>query len=197
MRGTNFAMALLLIPWALPPVVSSLMWKWIFNPRLGTFNNILIALGLLDNFRTWQLEKWPAFFIIVIATVYMVIPISAFILTASLKTIPKELYEAAEIDGASPIYRFSKITLPLVRPSMLVLSILLSVVTFKAFDMIYIITKGGPCNFTSVLNFLSYQISFKFMKFGFGAAIAFFVSFLIIIISIIYYRTTYREIRYD
>jgi len=196
LRGSNFLMAILLIPWALPPVVVGLMWKWIFNPRLGTFNNILIAMGLLGNFREWQSEPWPAFIIIVVTTVYKVLPLTVFLLSASLKTIPKELYEAADVDGMSPVGRFFSITLPLVRPSMVIVFILLSVETFKAFDLIYVLTRGGPGNFTSVLNYISYLYSFTFMKFGLGAAIAFFVSFLIIIVSIFYYRLTYREVRY-
>jgi len=196
LRGSNFIMAILLIPWALPPVVVGLMWKWIFNPRLGTFNNILIAMGLLGNFREWQSEPWPAFIIIVVTTVYKVLPLTVFLLSASLKTIPKELYEAADVDGMSPAGRFFSITLPLVRPSMVIVFILLSVETFKAFDLIYVLTRGGPGNFTSVLNYISYLYSFTFMKFGLGAAIAFFVSFLIVIISIFYYRLTYREVRY-
>jgi len=196
LRGSNLIMALLLIPWALPPVVVGLMWKWIFSPRLGTFNNILIAMGLLNNFREWQSEQWPAFIMIVLTTVYKILPITVFLLSASLKTIPKELYEAAGVDGMSPVGRFFSITLPLVRPSMVIVFILLSVETFKAFDLIYILTRGGPGNFTSVLNYISYLYSFTFMKFGLGAAIAFFVSLLIIIISVFYYRITYREVRY-
>jgi len=196
LRGSNFIMAILLIPWALPPVVVGLMWKWIFNPRLGTFNNILIALGLLDNFREWQSEPWPAFIMIVLTTVYKVLPLTVFLLSASLKTIPRELYEAADVDGMSPVGRFFSITLPLIRPSMVIIFILLSVETFKGFDLIYVLTRGGPGNFTSVLNYISFLYSFTFMKFGLGATIAFFVSFLIIIISIFYYRLTYKEVRY-
>ncbi len=197
LKGTNLAIAFLLIPWAIPPVVNGVMWNWLMNPRFGTFNNVLISLGLLNDFRAWNQEPWPAFFIIVFATVYKLLPLSAFLLSASLKTIPKTLYEVAEIDGASPIGRFFSITLPLIRPGMVIIIILLSVGTFKAFDMIYVITNGGPGNFTAVLNFLSYVTTFKIMNFGLGAAIAFFISFLILIVTIIYYRITFKEVRYD
>jgi len=197
LKGTNLAIALLLIPWAVPPVVNGVMWKWIFNARFGTFNNVLISLGILDNFRIWIKEPWPAFLIIVFSTLYKMLPLAAFLLSASLKTIPKNLYEAAEIDGMSPIGRFFAITLPLIRPAMVIIFILLSVATFKAFDMIFVITNGGPGNFTALLNYMSYITTFRNMKFGLGAAMAFFISFLILIICIFYYRTTYREVRYD
>lgn len=197
LRGTKLAIAFLLIPWAIPPVVNGVMWSWLMNARFGTINNVLLSLGIIDDFRVWTMEPWAAFFIIVFATVYKMLPLSAFLLSASLKSIPKVLYEAAEIDGKSPVGRFFAITLPLVRPTMVVIFILLSVATFKAFDMIFIITKGGPANFTAVLNFLSYITTFRHMKFGMGSAIAFFISFLILIISIFYYRVTYREVRYD
>jgi len=197
LKGTNLAIALLLIPWAIPPVVNGVMWKWILDARFGTFNNVLISLGILHNFRIWIKEPWPAFLIIVFATIYKMLPLAAFLLTASLKTIPKDLYEAAEVDGMSPLGRFFAITLPLIRPAMVIIFILLSVGTFKAFDIIFVITNGGPGNFTALLNYMSYMTTFRDMKFGLGAAIAFFISFLILIICIFYYRATYREVRYD
>jgi len=197
LRGTNVAIALLLIPWALPPVVNGVMWGWMTNARMGSFNNILISIGVLSDFKVWISDPWYAFLIIVIATVYKMLPLSAFLLVASLKTIPKDIYEAAEIDGMSPVGRFFAITLPLVRPSMVIIFILLSVATFKAFDMIFVITQGGPGNFTAVLNFFAYMTTFRHMNFGLGAAMAFFISFLILIICVFYYRVTYREVRYD
>jgi len=197
LKGTKIAIAMLLIPWAIPSVSNGIMWRWIFNPRFGTFNNILISLGLLDNFRQWQFEKWSAFFIIIIATVYKLVPFAAFLFTASLKTIPKGLHEAGEIDGLTPVGRFFKITIPLIRPSLIIVIILLSVSTFKAFDMVFVITQGGPSNFTAMLNYLSYVYSFTLFDFGLGSAMAFFVSFLILIMVIIYYRVAYREVKYD
>jgi len=197
LKGSKLCIALLLVPWAIPPVVNGVMWRWIFNPRFGTFNNILISLGILDNFRVWSMEPWPAFFMILIPTVYKMIPLATLLLSASLKTIPKALYEAADIDGMSPVGRFFKITLPLIRPVMVVVFVLLSVSTFKAFDMVYVITQGGPANFTALLNYLSYTTTFKYLNFGLGSAIAFFVSLLILILCIINYRITYREVRYD
>lgn len=197
LKGTNLAIAFLLIPWAIPPVVNGVMWEWIFSPMFGTFNNILLKIGILHSFRPWQLEKWPAFLIIIIISVYKMLPLTAFLLTASLKTIPKELYESAAIDGVSPIQRFLSITLPLIRPSMVILFIILSIGTFKAFDVIFIVTQGGPNNFTAVLNYLSYVKSFRHLDFGVGATLAFFVSFLILIATIAYYRVAYREVRYD
>ena len=197
LKGTNLVIALLLIPCAIPPVANGIIWKWIMNPRFGTFNNILISIGVLDDFRVWAQEAWPALLIIIIATVYKMIPLAAFLMSASLKTIPKALYEAAEIDGMSTVGRFFAITLPLIRPSIVIISILLSVGTFKAFDMIYVITKGGPANFTAVLNFLSYTTTFRHMKFGLGSAIAFFISFIILIVCMFYYKVTNREVKYD
>ncbi len=197
LKGTNLCMAFLLIPWAIPPIVNGIIWGYIFHPRLGTFNNLLIEMGILKKFVAWQSLPWPAFILIVITTVYKSLPLVVLLLSASLKTIPKEIYEASDVDGMSHIGKFFKITLPLIRPSMAIIFILLSISTFKAFDMIYILTKGGPSNFTAMLNYLAYTVTFKQMTFGLGASIAFLSSFLILILSIIYYKTSYREVRYD
>jgi ABC-type sugar transport system permease subunit len=195
--GSNFALALLLVPWAIPPITNGILWFWIMNPRFGTFNNLLINIGILKEFIVWFQRPWPAFMIIVAATVYKVLPLTVFLLSASLKTIPKSLYEAADIDGASDINSFFSITIPLIRPVLVVIFILLSVYTFKAFDMIYAITKGGPANFTAMLNYVSYIITFRNMNFGLGAAVAFLVSFIILIISIFYYKLIYSEVKYE
>ncbi len=195
--GTKFITALLLIPWAIPPVVNGVMWKWVLDARFGTFNNVLMKLGILSNFTTWQNYNWPALLIIIVTSVYKMVPLATFFFIAAIKTIPDPLYEAAKVDGVSPIGKFFKITLPLVRPTAAILFVLLSVSTFKAFDMIYVLTKGGPANFTSVLNFYSYVITFRQINFGLGSAIAFFLSLVILVISIIYFRTVYKEESYQ
>ncbi|MDK2952241.1 MAG: multiple sugar transport system permease protein [Kosmotogales bacterium] len=194
--GNKICRALIMIPWALPPIVNGIAWNWFFNPRYGFFTNVLLKLGIIDkpiNFLTGNIS---AFIIVCIATVYWLLPFSIIYLLALLKTIPKSVYEAAEIDGASKWQRFTKITLPLLLPGSGVLIIWLAIRTLKSYDIIYALTEGGPGRATTVLNYLAYSVSFKTMDFGMGATISFILSIMIFLFSILYYRFSFREYSY-
>lgn len=193
----KLCIAILLVPWAVPPIANGLMWKWIFNARFGAFNNFLMSIGLLDKYINWFLMKESALIIVILTSIYKLMPFTVFLFLASLQTIPKEMYEAAEVDGINNSGKLFKITIPLIRPSMIIILILLTVSTLKEFDMIYVLTNGGPGYSTAVINFMAYVQSFKILKFGQGAALAFFISIIILVINIFYYKALYREVRYD
>jgi ABC-type sugar transport system permease subunit len=195
--GQAFFRAILLIPWAIPSISNGLMWKWMFNARSGIINNLLISLGLLDRFENWLTHLFWALAIVVIAMVYKQLPFVTFLFIATLQTIPDQLYEAAKIDGAGPLKRLFFITIPLVRPSMVIILIILSVATLKAFDMIFILTHGGPADATLVANYLAYEKTFTRLDFGGGAAIAFVISIIILLINLGYFKTLYKEVRYE
>ena len=193
----KLCIAILLVPWAVPPIANGLMWKWIFNARFGAFNNFLMSIGLLDKHVNWFLIKESAIIIVIFTSIYKLLPFTVFLFLASLQTIPKEMYEAAEVDGINVFGKLFRITIPLIRPSLIIILILLTVSTLKEFDMIFVLTNGGPGYGTAVINFMAYIQSFKILKFGQGSALAFFISIMILIINIFYYRVFYKEVRYD
>jgi len=194
--GSKLCRALILIPWALPPIVNGMAWNWFFNPRYGFFVNVLIRIGALDKPVNFLARGTSAFLIVTVATIYWLLPFSIIYLLALLKTIPKSLYEAAVIDGASNWQRFTKVTLPLLLPGSNVLVIWLIIRTLKSYDIIYALTEGGPGRATTVLNYLAYAVSFKTMDFGMGATISFILSVMILVLSVLYYKLGYREYDY-
>lgn len=196
-KARGFCIAILLIPWAIAPVVNGIMWKWIFNPRFGFFNNFLLSIGVMNSFENFLIMKWPAMIIVILTAIYKWIPFTTFLLIASLQTVPRVLYEAGEVDGVSPIGSFFKITLPLIRPSLVIVLIFLSVASLKTFDTIYVLTSGGPGYETSVINYMAYLQTFKYMNFGQGASLAFLISIIILFVNIIYYKLFLKEVRYD
>ncbi len=194
--GKGVFRALLLIPWAIPQISNGLMWKWMLNARSGIINNFLISVGLLHKFKNWLIEPTWAFVIVCVAMIYKNLPFVTFLFLASLQSIPSQLFESAKIDGAGVFARVRLITIPLLRPSMVIILILLSVATLKAFDMIFILTQGGPADATLVANYFSYVKAFQLLDFGGGAAIAFVISFLILFVNLAYFRMLYKEVKY-
>ncbi|HHV62690.1 MAG TPA: sugar ABC transporter permease [Firmicutes bacterium] len=196
-KGRGLCRALLLIPWAVAPIANGLMWKWMFNPRLGLINNLLISVGVLDHFENWLMKPGPAMIAVIVTMVYKTLPFITLLFLAALQSIPAGLYEAAYIDGAGVFQRFWRITLPLLRPSMVIIKVVLSVNTLKAFDMIYVLTEGGPADATMVANYMAYAQSFKLLRFGYGAALAFVISIVILLMNLAYFKFLYRGVSYE
>lgn len=196
-KGRELCRALLLVPWALAPLANGLMWKWMLNPRLGLLNNLLITLGLLKDYPNWLMNPRTAMLAVIIAMVYKTLPLITLLFLAALQSIPPQLYEAAVIDGAGVLGSFRRITLPLLKPSMVIILVILSVNTLKAFDLIHVLTEGGPADATAVVNYMSYIQSFKLLRFGYGAALAFIVSLIILLFSMFYYKTMYTSVPYE
>ena len=188
---------LVLVPWAVPPVVNGLLWAFIFNTQFGYLNRLLYQLGLVDQQVNWLGNSNFALFAIVIAYVWRTTPFNILLYDAALQGIPRHLYEAAEIDGASTWQVFWNITLPLLRPVIVITLILRTTFAFMVFDEILAITNGGPGNDTWVAAWYTYKISFQPpFDIGLGATSAYVLAIVIGLIAIFYVRTLYRRVEY-
>lgn len=171
-RGRGVVRAAVLLPWALPTAVMALGWAWIFNDSFGVANDLLIRCGLLSRPVAWLAEPGTAFAAIVIADVWKTTPFVALVVLSGLQGIPEELHDAAEIDGASAVQRFFRITLPLLTPAILVAAVFRTIQAFGAFDLIYVMTGGGPGGSTETVALYSYQNYFRYLDFGYGSTVA-------------------------
>lgn len=187
-RGRGFVRGLIILPWALPYIVNGVMWKWILNANYGAFNALLSQLGIIDRYQIWLGDPTTAFHFVIFASIWKETPVAVILLLAALQGIPTELYEAARVDGANAFQRVWSVTLPLLRPVIAVTMVVKTVWALKEFDLIYVMTGGGPANATNVATFYTYLTTFKFLKFGYGAALAFIIVLFSLVIAYVYVR---------
>ncbi len=185
--GRGMIRASVLIPWAIPTVVASQMWRFIFNDQYGLSNYMLFGSDT-SHYMAWLASPFTAFSALVVADVWKTSSFAALILLAGLQSIPEELYEASRIDGANSWQRFRRITLPLLRPAMLLAILFRSIDAFKVFDLVFVMTQGGPANSTNVLQFYGYKRLFTEGNMGYGSAISVLVFLIILILSIFYIK---------
>ncbi|MGB9612251.1 MAG: carbohydrate ABC transporter permease [Bryobacteraceae bacterium] len=186
-RGRNILTGLVLLPWIIPSVVQALTWKSIFDPLFGALNYILLQLGIVSEGISWLGDPKLALPAVILANVWAGIPFFTVNILAGLQSIPQELYEAAEVDGASEWQRFRHITLPGIRFVVLVAVLLSTIWTFNSFEVIFLLTGGGPAGTTRVYSVLTYQYGMIGLRFGPAAAIALTMTpvlgFLILLLS--------------
>jgi ABC-type sugar transport system permease subunit len=190
--GWKFLRFSLIIPWAVPTIVNGAMWRWIYSADFGALNGILFQLGLIKHYVPWLTLSSAAMNLVIIADLWHTVPFVALILQAALAALPEELNEAAAVDGANAFQRFWHIRLPLLRPAILVALIIRTVEAFRVFDIVYIITSGGPASKTITISYLTYLYSFSYGKQGTGAALSFLISIFTIIMAVVYIRFLYR-----
>jgi multiple sugar transport system permease protein len=186
--GRGFVRGIIILPWAMPYIVNGVMWKWILNANYGALNALLQQVGLIDHYRIWLGYPSTAFNFVILANIWKETPVAVILLLAALQTIPRELYEAARVDGANAWRRFRAVTFPNLRPVIAVTMVVKTVWALKEFDLIYVMTGGGPANATNVATFYTYLTTFKFLKFGYGAAMAFIIVLLSLVIAFFYVR---------
>jgi len=186
--GRALLRTLVLIPWALPVTIDAIMWKWIFNPVYGAFNSALLQLGLIDQYRTWLSAPLSAMHVVILVDVWKVTPLVILLTLAALQTIPHELYEVAMIDGANRWKAFWNVTFPLLTPTLLIILIVRTMDAFKVFDIIYIMTSGGPSDGTKVIAYYTYLEAFSFLRLGRGAALAYLMTLFIAVLAFFYVR---------
>ncbi|PKO12933.1 MAG: sugar ABC transporter permease [Chloroflexi bacterium HGW-Chloroflexi-10] len=194
--GRQFIRMIALLPWAVPAVVNGIMWKWILNPSYGALNGLLHQFGLIDKYIIWLGSPGMALATVVVADVWKETPFIMLLLLSALQTVPKDLYEAATVDGASNLQKLLLITIPLLRPTLFVAISLRTIWALKSFDLIYTLTAGGPSNATSVLGYYTYQKSFVSLDLGKGSAAAYIMTAIIMLVVILYQRAIYREVNY-
>lgn len=179
---------ILLIPWALAPVANAVLWKWIYNANYGVLNAIVVGLGLRETGVVWLGSPFLALNMILIADVWKAIPFITLLLLAGLQNIPRLLYKAALMDGASTWQQFVHVTIPGIKTSLIISIVLQSIWALKVFDLIFVLTKGGPADGTVLLNFLSWRVTFNYLNIGYGAAIADVLFVLMLLLALGYIR---------
>jgi ABC-type sugar transport system permease subunit len=171
-RGRGFVRAVVLIPWAIPTVVTSRMFGYLFDGDHGLINYLLLKTGLIDTAVNFTGDTRTAMATIITADVWKTTPFMALLILAALQTIPDGLKESASIDGASASRQFWTITLPLIMPALLIASLLRALDAFRIFDLPYVLTGGGPADSTEVMSTLAYKTMFSGSQLGYGSAMA-------------------------
>lgn len=185
---------LMMIPWMIPITISGLIFKFMFSTDVGIINFFLKTLGIVKDNIEWLTNPKTAMPAVIMTNIWIGIPFNMILLAAGLTTIPSELYESASIDGASKVQRLFRITLPLLRPTIESVLILGFIYTFKVYDLVYVMTTGGPVNATQLLSTYSYKLSFDMFKYSQGAAVANILFIVLFLVSLLYLRFIDTEI---
>lgn len=185
--------SLLLVAWLLPPVVSGTLFRWMLDADSGAYNALLRAVGLGGLSHNWLTDPSTALLGVVFANVWVGVPFTMVLLMAGLQNIDPVLYEAAALDGASAWQRFHLITLPLMRPVSAMVLLLGLIYTFKVFDIVFVMTAGGPVDSTTVLPLYVYQVFFERFRFGQGSAAGLLLLIVPLIGAVLYVRRLRRE----
>jgi multiple sugar transport system permease protein len=192
-RGRSVMRAIIILPWAVPTIVNAVAWRLIYHPEYGALNAALSQLGLIDSYHRWLSDPDLALNFVILADVWKNFPLIAYVALAGLQTIPDDLLKAAAIEGAGAWRRFRAITLPwLIGPLMVVL-ILRTIEAFRVFDIIYVMTKGGPADGTKTASFFVYQEYFSYLRSGSGAAYAVVIAGISALMIVGYYLVARRQ----
>jgi multiple sugar transport system permease protein len=179
---------ILLVPWVIAPVANAVLWKWILHANYGALNALLTGFSITDRYVNWLGTPGLALRMLLLADVWKSVPFIALILLAGLQNIPPALYKAAKLDGASTWQRFRYVTLSGLRTPLALAVVLQTIWSFKVFDLIFVLTKAGPADATLLLNFLAYRVSFNFLDFGYGAAIANIIFLIMFVLALVLIR---------
>lgn len=191
--GRNLMRSLMLLAWMLPVVITASVFQWMLNGDYGVVNYVLQLLGFINEPHSWLSDNGTSLLSTIIANIWIGIPFNMIILLTGLQGMPEQLYEAARLDGASRLKQFRHITLPLMKPTILILLMLGIINTFKVFDLIFIMTAGGPVNSSNVLPIYAYQLSFLKFEFSQGAAVSMIMFIILIVLAVFYLRMTSKE----
>lgn len=183
----GFLRGMTLVAWLVPTVVTSLLFKFMLNEN-GIVNHFLMNVGLVDAPVAWLTDPSLAMWSLIIANVWVGAPFNMMLLSTGLSSLPTDVYEAASIDGAGKFRQFWSMTVPMIKPTILVVIMMGFIYTLKVFDLIFVMTGGGPVDATEALSTLSYRLSFSQFNFGSGAAVANILFVILFVISLVYLR---------
>jgi trehalose/maltose transport system permease protein len=167
-KGRGFVRAAILIPWAIPTIVSAKMWAWMLNDQFGIINDIMLNLGLIDQKIAWTASVDTAMYAVLMVDIWKTTPFMALLILAGLQMVPRDIYEAAKLDGINPVKVFFKITLPLIRPALAVAIIFRMLDALRIFDLVYVLTPNSAA--TKTMSVISRENMIDFDKFAYGAA---------------------------
>lgn len=194
-KGFKFSKAvrgILMIPWMMPMTVTALIFKFMFATDVGIINFFLRNLGIISDNIEWLTTPGTAMAAVIIANIWIGIPFNTILIATGLTTIPTDLYESASIDGADGFQRFWKITVPLLKPTIESVLVLGFIYTFKVYDLIYVMTSGGPVNSTHLLSTYSYKLSFELFQYSKGSAVANVLLLILLAVGVIYLKITLK-----
>ena len=192
--GRALVRASILIPWAMALVITAILWQWMYNAVFGVINAFFMLVGIIKSPVDWLGTTFQsAFFAILTVEVWRNTPFMAIILLAGLQSIPNELYEAARIDGAGRINCFWRITVPQLKHAILVALLFRSIDAFRAFDLMYVLTQGGPGTTTEIASLYAYKLLFQYLDFGRGSAATVMMAVVTTILSLLYISVLYEK----
>jgi multiple sugar transport system permease protein len=194
--GRGALRATVLVPWAIPTVVSAQMWRFLFNDAYGMVNYVFFGSQTSD-YVPWLALPGTALAALIAADIWKTSSFAALLILAGLQVIPQELYQAAKVDGAGPFKRFLHITWPLIRPALLTALLFRTIDAFRVFDLAFVMTQGGPADATNVLQLYGYKKMFVEGWMGYGSAISVCVFILVLILSILYVKSMGRRLLED
>ncbi|MFP2925005.1 carbohydrate ABC transporter permease [Pyxidicoccus sp. 3LG] len=186
--GRGLLRASVLVPWAIPTVVSARLWAWMFNPEYGLINRLLAGSEI-----NWLGAPGYALHAAILVDVWKTTPFVALLVLAGLQGIPEDLYKAARVDGASAWRAFRSITLPLLKPALLLALLFRSLDAFRVFDAIYVLTEGGPANTTETLSIYAYKTLMRSGDFGYGSALSVATFLCVVVLAVVWLKLLGRE----
>ncbi len=192
--GQGIIRTAVLVPWAIPTIISGLMWKFMYSQQYGVINYILKTLKIITKDLPWLSDAQLAVVATIIADVWKTTPYMSLLILSGLQTIPPQMYEAAAIDGASRIQRFFHITIPLIKPVLAVAILFRTLATFRIYALISVLTSGGPANATQSLSLYTIKTYFNYGNLGYGAALATVTFMISLIISMFFLDSLKRKL---
>ncbi|HAX98870.1 MAG TPA: sugar ABC transporter permease [Candidatus Atribacteria bacterium] len=184
--GRSLVRGIMILPWVMPGVVAGMVWRLIYDPQLGLLNHYLKSLGLIDQYLTWLSVPGSAIYAVIFSAIWKGFPFSMLMYLAGLQGVPSELYEAANIDGAGKWKQFRYVTLPSMQPIITITFLLTFIWTFNYFELIYVMTGGGPAESTHIFPTYVYDLAFKRFRFGDASRFAIFDFLFLLIFSLFY-----------
>jgi multiple sugar transport system permease protein len=191
--GASYIRGLFLAGWVMPALVVGAVWKWAFAGDFGVINYALHSLGLIHHNVFWLADPGVSLYAVIIANIWLGIPFNMILLSVGLAGIPKDIYEAAELDGARGPQRFLSITLPLMGSTIGAVVALGVIFTLQQFDLVAALTQGGPANSSNIAQYWSWQMSFETYEISSGSVVATLMMVVVLVVAIIYVRSVQRE----
>ena len=191
--GVGALRSIVIIPWAIPTVVNGSLWKLMLNGEYGVINAVLQRLHLISSYQSWLGNPKTAMMCIVLADAWKMTPLAVIFFLAALQGIDHSIYEAARVDGAGAFKSFFSITLPALRPTIMVIVVMRTVEKFKAFDIFYLMTRGGPANSTKTLMYDTYLEAFTHLNYSEAATYAYLIALVVALMTLIYVRMMKRR----
>jgi multiple sugar transport system permease protein len=191
--GQKLVQTVLLVPLMVAPVIAAIMMRWMFNDQFGIVNAVLEGVGL--DGQPWLVERWTAFGVILLTDIWLWTPWYTVLLLAGLQSLPREPFEAAAIDGTSTWRVFTHLTLPMLRPVIVVCVVIRAIDAFRTFDIVWTLTGGGPGRSTELFSLYAYVLAFLSLDFGRGSAAAIIGGLIILVVGAVLYRVVDRVAR--